>query len=444
MSLFLGIDLGTQSLKALVYDSESRVVIGRGSSPCRPPDSPRTGAAEQNPSDWWRAFGRAMREALAGEEVDSSAIVAMGVSGQQHGLVTLDDAGEVLRPAKLWCDSEASSEAAEFSEVMGRKIPPGYTAPKILWMKRKESELFRRIHRVCLPHDWLNLQLTGEWGTDPGDASGNGFFDPVAREMNSAAVDWLDSSLAAKLPPLKPAEGWHGNLIPEVALSFGLPEGLPVSVGSGDNMMSALGAGATRDGVMVASLGTSGTLFGRAPGPAPIEESGVREFLDATGSWLPLHCIENCTVPLNAVAEKSGLSHVALTELAAQREPGPGNKYMEVMEEVSFALHAGSSLLEKWGLRGEELRVVGGGSRNPLWLSLLADVFGVPVLPLKEPDTAALGAALQALAAKSGNFLKTLRNYASPTGEALQPDLERAEALRVRFERWKESQEDIA
>lgn len=430
MALALGVDLGTQSLKVLVYDPENKKVLSRGSSPCAAPDVPRPGAAEQNPADWWRAFESAMAEALAHQNVDPAAIRAIGVSGQQHGLVALDEGDEVLRPAKLWCDAEAVEEAAALSKICGRLVPPGHTAPKLIWMKRHEPELFGRLQRVCLPHDWLNLRLTGAWGTDPGDASGNGFYDPAAEALDSAAVAWVDPGLEEKLPPINPPDAWHGTLLDQVADGLGLPEGIRVSVGSGDNMMSALGAGASRDGVMVASLGTSGTLFGRAPGPAPRDGGGVSAFRDATGAWLPLHCIQDCTLVVNEVAEKCGMDHSSLTALAAEEksgatsacDPGPAKAYLDALFAVSFALHAGAAHLENWGLHCQELRVVGGGARNPLWCRILADLFEAPVVVPEEADTAALGAAIQAVAAGADDFLGTVQAHASPVGKPIEPN----------------------
>ncbi len=456
MSLYLGIDLGTQSLKCLVYDAETRRVVARSAHPCAAPQAPRTGAAEQDPADWWQALEQALPIVLATEGVDAARLRGLGVSGQQHGLVALDEAGAVLRPAKLWCDVEAVAEATALSAASGRAVPPGFTAPKLLWMKAQEPELFAQLHRVCLPHDWLNLQLSGVWATDHGDASGNGLYDPLVGDYDAQAVAWVDAKLSDKLPPLNTHDVWHGTLLPNLAQKFGLPEGLQIAVGSGDNMMSALGAGACRDGVLVVSLGTSGTLFGRAAQPIVDPDGHIAPFRDATGGGLPLYCIQNCTTVTEEVRQAFGLSLKELTHLAeaepagegplflpyltGERSPDwplasgvlhglrpgdlkPGRVFRAAMEGVSFALYAGATRLAKLGLTTKELRLVGGGAQNSLWQQMLSDVFDTPVLLPTEPDSAALGAALQALASDAPDFHGALADHTPPVQDsAIDPN----------------------
>ena len=472
MSQYLGIDLGTQSLKCLVYDAETRCVVARSAQPCAAPLVPRPGAAEQDPADWWQALEQALPQVLAAEGVDAARLRGLGVSGQQHGLVALDKTGAVLRPAKLWCDVEAAAEATALSEACGRTVPPGFTAPKLLWMKAQEPELFAQLHRVCLPHDWLNLQLTGVWASDHGDASGNGLYDPVAGNYDPQATAWVDADLADKLPPLHTHDVWHGTLLPEVAQKFGLPVGLPVAVGSGDNMMSALGAGASRDGVLVASLGTSGTLFGRAAQPIVDPDGQIAPFRDATGGGLPLYCIQNCTTVTEEVRQAFGLSLEELTRLAeaepaaggplflpyltGERSPDwphasgvlhglrpgdlqPGRVFRAAMEGVSFALYAGATRMATLGLPTNELRLVGGGAQNPLWQHMLADLFETPILLPIEPDSAALGAALQALATDAPNFHAALADHAPPVQAApIEPNPALTSTYRAAAERARE------
>jgi xylulokinase len=451
MGPVLGIDLGTQGAKALVLDAGAGRVLGRGAAPLEV-DAPRPGAAEQDPDRWIDAVTHSVREALACPGVDPASIAAIGVSGQQHGCVALDAADRPVRPAKLWCDTECAGEAREFGARIGRPVPAGFTAPKLAWMKAREPANFARVRRVLLPHDWINLFLAGDAFTDCGDASGTGYFDTAARTYDRYAMDAIDPGLHAMVPRLVDADAVGGTLRAAAANALGLRTGIPVSAGSGDNMMSALGAGAVDHGTLVVSLGTSGTLFGPAD-RAVLDPAGlIAPFCDATGRWLPLLCTMNCTVVTEEVRACFGLSHGQLSELAAAEpigaggvtflpylqgerapdwpharglvhglEPGsmrPGVLYRAALEGATLALVHGASRLAALGLPARELRVVGGGSRNALWRRILADAFGVPLRFPAEPESAALGAALQAAAVASGTtvaaFVRAHRPPMSP------------------------------
>ena len=455
MSLYIGVDLGTQSLKVLVYDADKRAIISRASHPCAAPLRPRPGAAEQAPADWWQAFESAMHAALENKEVDLGRIRAIGVSGQQHGMVALDKTGQVIRPAKLWCDVEAAEEAGILSSQAQRHIPAGFTAPKLLWLKNNEPENFRRMQRLCLPHDWLNWRLTGNWVTDHGDASGNGLYDPNSQAIDEQLAGFLDADLAKKLPPIEDCQAWHGRLQAEIARTFGLSENVKVSIGSGDNMMSAIGAGAIQPGQVVASLGTSGTLFGISTKPVTLPDSDLAPFRDATGNHLPLYCLQNCSSAIEEVHQSTERSLEELTAEAADLEPASGPLFLPyltgersphwphasgvlfgirpsklqpaalfraAMEGVSYGLYRGAQQMYQAGLEITDLRVVGGGAQNPLWCQILADLFQVPVMRPIEIEAAALGAALQACAADSEDFHQTLMEHAPATHkEILKP-----------------------
>lgn len=429
VSRFLGLDVGTQGVKALVWDADTGAVVARAAAPLSLLPVGRPGAAEQEPREWIAAVAHALAELRVAGALEG--VAGVGVSGQQHGCVVLDAADEPIRPAKLWCDVECAEEAKVVSAQAGRAIPAGFTAPKLPWLRRREPEHFARVRAVLLPHDYVNLWLTGRKATDHGDASGTGYYDPAARAWAPPrGADWLDP---AWLPPLLAANEVCGGVRGEIAARTGLAAGVPVSAGSGDNMMSALGAGAVREGALVCSLGTSGTLFGPASA-CPADPSGlVAPFCDAAGQWLPLWCTMNCTTPAEEVRQAFGLEHAVLTA-AAEREPSgagglhflpylagerapdwphargvlhgltpgalrPGPLYRAALEGAAFALRLG---LEHLPFAASELRVVGGGARNPLWRRILADLFGAPLAFPREPETAALGAALQAAAAASG------------------------------------------
>jgi xylulokinase len=448
MAIVLGIDLGTQGAKALVVDAASGRVLGRGASPLTV-DSPRPGAAEQDPDAWIDAVTQAVRAALAAPGVDAAAIAAVGVSGQQHGCVALDASDRPVRAAKLWCDTECADAAHEFSSRIGRPVPAGFTAPKLVWMRSHEPANFARVRRVLLPHDWVNLFLAGDAFTDAGDASGTGYFDATDRTYDRRAMDAIGPAFHEMVPRLVPPDGAAGTLRPAAAQVLGLRAGIPIAPGSGDNMMSALGAGAVDHGTLVVSLGTSGTLFGPSDRPVLDPAGLIAPFCDATGRWLPLLCTMNCTVVTEEVRACFGLPHDRLTQLAADEPIGaggvtflpylqgerapdwphargvvhglgpgsmrPGTLYRAALEGATLALAHGASRLAALGLPARELRVVGGGSRNPLWRRILADAFGAPLRFPAEPESSALGAALQAAAVASGTpVARFVRDHPPP------------------------------
>ena len=427
---FLGLDVGTQGTKGLLVDVENRRIVARAarSYDLLPGLSP--GAAEQHPATWWDAVRAVVRELMAASEVEARAVLGIGVSGQQHGFVALDERDEVLRPAKLWCDTSTAAEARELSAAFGRAVPTGFTASKILWLKRHEPERFAHLRTVLLPHDWINFRLTGNKVMEFGDASGTGLFDSVARAYLLEDVAAIDAALPACLPPLLAPGEAAGRLTDSAAATLGLPAGIPVAPGGGDNMMSAIGSGATRPGVCVVSLGTSGTVFTYAASAVTDPAGRIAPFCDSTGGWLPLLCVMNLTGVTEAVRELTGLELTALTEaargvergaggvlflpyLAGERVPdlpeatgsllglradslSPAVLFRAALEGTSLNLAWGVARMRELGIHVDAVRVVGGGARNPLWRQLLADMLDAPVQELAEPESGALGAALQA------------------------------------------------
>jgi xylulokinase len=459
LSLFLGLDVGTQSTKGLVVDDERGEVV-----------------AEQHPDTWWAAIVAVARE--LGSTVDLSAVAGVGVSGQQHGFVPVDADGAVIRPAKLWCDTATADEARELSTRFGAPVPTGFTAPKILWLARHEPAAFARLVTVLLPHDWVNLALTGVRATERGDASGTALLDVAAGAWDRGRARAVDERLPDLLPPLVAPDAVLGRVTAEAAAALGLAAGTPVAPGSGDNMLSAIGSGATRRGTATLSLGTSATVFAHAPAPTSDPGGAIASFCDATGGWLPLLCVMNATGVLEEVRAAFGGTHdelAALAEavpvgcdgvtfvpyLAGERVPDlpdatgallglragslrPGVVYRAALEGVALNLAWG---LERMGAMGEataieRANVVGGGARNALWLQVLADALGIPLTPLAEPESAALGAALQALwvtrrAAGDGCSIdEVAQAWARPGGATVTPDPDAHApytALRARF-----------
>lgn len=441
-TIFLGLDIGTQGTKAVLLDASSGRIVARAGRSYGLIEGLPEGSAEQHPDTWVDAASAATRAVVQEVGAASAARIAgIGVSGQQHGAVVLDAERRVVRPAKLWCDTSTAAEAAELSMAFGRPVPTGFTASKLLWLKRHEPQDWARVRHVLLPHDYLNLRLTGRATMEAGDASGTGVFDPVARRFRLEGARRIDERLPAMLPSLLRAGEPAGTLSAEGAALLGLPSssaGIPVASGSGDNMCSALGSGATRPGVVVVSLGTSGTVFTYSSRPIVDPAGLIAPFCDATGGWLPLLCVMNCTNVTESVRVETGLSLEALTAAAAREAAGcggllwlpylqgervpdlpqarslllgtdgaplspdavralaPGLRFRAALEGVSLNLAWGVERMRALGITVDAVRVVGGGAHNALWRQVLADALDAPVVPLVESESAALGAAILA------------------------------------------------
>lgn len=440
-TLLIGIDSGTQSTKALVVDAVSGKVLGSGSAaydliPNLPP-----GAKEQEPGEWVNATRTAVRKALKEAKASGSDVVAIGVSGQQHGFVPLDKAGEVIRPAKLWCDTATAAECEEITEAFGggkaaikatgNAVLPGFTAGKILWLKRHEPKNFARLATVLLPHDYLNFWLTGERFMEFGDASGTALMDVRKRRWSEAAIKAIDSDLASKLPAISPSDRPSGQLTTATAKSLGLNPGICVSAGGGDNMMGAIGTGNTREGVITASFGTSGTIYACAEKPVIDPRGEIAAFCDSTNRWLPLLCTMNVTVATEMVRKDFDMTHEAFAKAAAKAPSGSDGlllvPYLEgertpnvpdgtgvflgvrpktftaahfaraTMEGVTLGMNYGLRRLKELGVEATQVRATGGGAKSAVWRQIMADIFNVEVVTLKVSEGAAYGAALQAL-----------------------------------------------
>lgn len=440
MRRFVGIDSGTQSCKALVVD-EQGAVLGRGQAPHRMIEGLPPGHSEQDPREWIRAMVAAVRQALSTSGVSASSIVAMGVSGQQHGFVPIDGHGQPIRPAKLWNDTSTTSQVNEITSAVGggnayrrlcgNALLVGYTASKILWLKQNEPENFAGLGTVLLPHDYLNFWLTGTPSMEWGDASGTGLMDIRTRQWVPEILTAIDNRLAACLPSLQHSGESAGRLRPDAAAELGLSPGILVSAGGGDNMMGAIGTGAVQPGRMTVSLGTSGTIYAYSPEPVIDPENDVAGFCDSTGGWLPLVCTMNVASSTEMVRHLFGLSVSALEETASAIPPGSdglmllpylvgertpniptgtgvwlgasartqtrGHYARAAMEGATLGLNHGLRRLASLGVKATELVITGGGARSATWRSIAANVFGLPIRCTSEPEGAAFGAALQAI-----------------------------------------------
>ncbi len=438
MTVVAGLDAGTQSVKLVVYDSDARRVIASASAPL---DliSGEDGSREQHPAAWVDA----MRECFNAVDVGiRGRIEALGVSGQQHGFVPVDAAGEVLGPAKLWCDTSTSAECGEIMdavggaarciEAAGNPILAGYTASKLPWTRKHRPEVYAKLATILLPHDYLNFVLTGERWCEHGDASGTGWLDVRTRTWSTAMLEATDATrdLAECLPPLVEPDA----LVPvsaAIASELGLSGGTCIAAGGGDNMMAAIGTGCVAEGRLTMSLGTSGTLFAYADRPIVDAGGAWAAFCSSSGGWLPLICTMNCTVVTEQVAKMFGFStrdgdaRIAATPpgadgltflpfLNGERTPdlplGKGvlaglgahnmreaHVYRAAMEGATYSLRYGYDAFVGAGMRFDRIALTGGGANSAAWRQMVADVFDCPVDVPAQVESAAFGAALQAL-----------------------------------------------
>ena len=459
----LGIDCGTQSLKTVALDGDSGQILASASKPYGLIEGLPTGHAEQDPQIWWDALRETVAKVLTDLGSRKSEVAGIGVSGQQHGFVPLDANHEVIRPAKLWCDTSTTAQCEEIRTKLGGRektialagndILPGFTAPKILWLKQNEPANFAKLAHVALPHDFLNLRLTGALRMEFGDASGTALMDVRSRSWSRPVCDAIDQDLINHLPPLSSSLEPAGRLLPSLATEWGLPSQVVVSSGGGDNMMAAIGTGNTKPGLVTASLGTSGTIFACSDQPVIDPKGEIAAFCDSADHWMPLLCTMNVTVATEAFRNLFGWDHARmdaeissvppgadgllfLPYLQGERTPSlphgcgvihgmttsnltPAHMARAAMEGVTLGMAYGLRRMESLGLKPTEIRLTGGGSQSPVWRQILADVFGYPVVAMQSAEGAALGAAIQALQATlPGSSLNELADRCSPIQKA--------------------------
>jgi xylulokinase len=439
--LYIGIDSGTQSTKAVVLELGTGEIVAEAQRGYGLIEGLAPGHLEQHPREWVAAVEACVDECVDKLGVRRGEVRGLGVSGQQHGLVVLDGEGEVVRPAKLWCDTSTAAQCEQFAvefggveglvELAGNAILPGYTIPKLLWLKQEEPENFERVRLVLLPHDYLNHWLTGVARMEYGDASGTGVLDVRRREWCRPLMDFVDGRCIELFPEVGSSLDGHGILRGELASRWGFGEGVVVSAGGGDNMMGAIGTGNVVPGVVTASFGTSGTLYGAAATPVVDPGGEVAGFCDSADGWLPLVCTMNVTVVSEAVRALFGWGLGELEEALRASQPGAGglsflpylngertpnlpggsgvlhgvrvdnlrpeNLVRSAVEGATLGLGYGMRRFVELGLeRPREVRVTGGGSKSAAWRQIAADVFGAEVVALATSEGAALGAAIQA------------------------------------------------
>ena len=437
MKLFIGIDLGTSAVKLLLVDETGAIV--RETSREYPLIFPHPGWSEQEPSAWWNAVRDALPELLEG--VDRTKIAGIGSGGQMHGLVILDSEDNVIRPAILWNDGRTQEEVDYLNEEIGRKrlseltaniAFAGFTAPKILWIRKHEPEHFAHIAKIMLPKDYINYCLTGVHSCDYSDASGMLLLD-VAKKRWSQEMLSLCGVTEAQMPAL--FESWEvtGTLRPEIAAEFDLPLDVKVVAGAGDNAAAAVGTGIVGEGGCNISLGTSGTIFISSERFGVDPNNALHAFAHADGGWHLMGCmlsagscnkwfVEEILKGNDFRAEEGvitdedlGRNHVFfLPYLMGERSPindvnaratftgmtmdtARKDLVQAVLEGVAFAIRDSFEVARSLGLDIPRSRVCGGGSKSPLWRKIFANVLGIPLDTVKTEQGPGYGGAMLAM-----------------------------------------------
>jgi xylulokinase len=435
---FLGIDVSTTGAKALLIDERGRVAATATTALTL--QTPKPLWSEQDPHEWWKGTAASVRKALADAGALGEDVAAVGLTGQMHGLVLLDRERRVLRPAILWNDQRTGQECAEIEKRVGRReliretgnvALTGFTAPKILWVRNHEPEVYAKARLVLLPKDYVRLRLTGEAAMDKADGSGTILFDLKARAWSKLVLQKLDIP-EDWLPPTFEGPETTGSITAEAAAETGLKAGTPVVAGGGDQAAGAVGAGAVRPGVVSLTLGTSGVVFATTDAPLVEPEGRLHAFCHAVpGRWHfmgvtlsaagSLQWYHDTLTPRETFAEIVAEAERApagcegllfLPYLSGERTPYPdplargsfvgltvrhtrAHLTRAVLEGVAFSMKDCFSLLQGAGLGAvKEVRIAGGGAKGPLWRKIVASALGLPMVTVNSTEGAAYGAAL--------------------------------------------------
>jgi xylulokinase len=442
VAAYLGLDFGTSSVKGVLID-ENQKIVATASSPLKV-SRPHSGWSEQNPEDWWKAAGKVVAALRKMKPKMVAAVEGIGLSGQQHGATLIDKDGKVLRPCILWNDARSFRECEEIMAREPKAVPltgniplAGYTAPKLVWVKKHEPRVFEKVAKVLLPKDYIRFRMTGTFGSDMSDSAGTYWLDIAKRQ-------WSDMLLAAtdmrrdQMPELFEGTDATGQLTPAVAKAWGMPKRPVVAGGGGDNAASACGIGAVTDGAGFISIGTSGVMFVSNDRFSPNAEKMVHAFCHATpGTWHQMGVILSATASLEWLAGvlkepapqltkalgsklKGPSPALFLPYLSGERTPvgdaqirgavlGLGHETDRkilthaVLDSIAFAFRDSLEALEAGGAKINRLMAVGGGTKSELWLKIMATVLGVPIdLPAAGDVGGAFGAARMGLVAATG------------------------------------------
>jgi xylulokinase len=473
--MYLGIDLGTSGVKVLLIDAGQAVVAS--ATAALDVTRKHTGWSEQNPADWIRATEDAIGQIRASHPHELADVAGIGLSGQMHGAVLLDGRDQVLRPCILWNDTRAHKEAAEldadprFRDITGNIVFPGFTAPKLVWVKRHEPEIFERTAKVLLPKDYLRLWLTAEHVSEMSDAAGTAWLDVSQRDWSEDLLLATDLELS-HMPRLVEGTDPSGTLRAELAGRWGMKASVVIAGGAGDNAASACGAGTVTPGSAFISLGTSGVLFAANDRYLPNPESAVHTFCHALpATWHQMGVILSATDALNWLA---GITGKGAPDLAAElgadlRAPSPvtflpylsgertphndamirgsftglehgsdrATLTQAVMEGVAFAFRDNLEALKQAGTTLERVMAVGGGARSAYWLKAIATALDVPVDVQAEGERgAAFGAARLGLIAATGSDPLAVCTP-PPIAATIEPDQAHRAAFEEAYQRFR-------
>lgn len=449
MRYLIGIDLGTSGIKTVLFDERGNTVASAAAE--YPMHQPRNGWAEQTPSDWWLACTETLRQVMSRSGVAAADVKGIGLSGQMHGLVMLDEHGQVIRDCILWCDGRTGAECAEINGRIGEKrlveitanpALTGFTAGKILWVRRHEPELYARCRQILLPKDYLRYKLTGEYAAEVSDASGMNLLDVPNRRWSLEVLEKLKIS-ASLLPPVRESCEVAGRVTAEAAALTGLAQGTPVVGGAGDNMAAAIGTGIVESGRAFTTLGTSGVVFAHSDNVAIDPGGRVHTFCSAVpGAWSVMSCTLAAGLSLQwlrnnlfseeiQTAKGLGQDPYAIMDHQAAKVPIGANRLLylpylmgersplldpdargvffglsnihtkydmlrAVLEGVVFSQRQCLDILAGMGVQFGVMLATGGGGTSPLWRQMLADNFEHPVTTVQNREGPALGAAILA------------------------------------------------
>lgn len=474
--LYIGIDLGTSAAKLLLMRTDG--VIEKIVTKEYPISFPKPGWAEQNPSDWWQACIEGIRELTA--DADKSQVAGISFGGQMHGLVALDGQDNVIRPAILWNDGRTMAETEYLNEVIGREklsqytaniAFAGFTAPKLLWMKKHESELLARISKIMLPKDYIAYRLTGVHCTDVSDASGMLLMDVKNKCWSKEMVEICGIS-ECQLPHIYESYEPVAALLPEVAKMLGLPETVVVAAGAGDNAAAAVGTGTVGDGSCNISLGTSGTVFIASDRFAMDSHNALHAFAHADGHYHLMGCMlsaascnkwwmEDILGTKEFAAQQSGITKLGenhvyfLPYLMGERSPHNDPKArgtfigmtmdttredmtQAVLEGVAFALRDSFEVAKLLGIQITRTKICGGGAKSPLWKKMIANILNIQVDTLASEEGPALGAAMLAAVANGeyADVAEAAQAIVKVT-DTVEPDAELAALYEKRYQTFR-------
>ncbi|MEO8616701.1 MAG: FGGY family carbohydrate kinase [Luteolibacter sp.] len=440
---FLGIEIGPSGTRAVALDLESAVIRAEAFIPHDWVEGLPAGYCEQNPAQWIDAVDRAVRQCLAALEGQKDRVAAIGVAGPQRGLVLLDEANRIIRPAKLAGDVSVKRQAEEIARAFGGAPglielagqAPGVesAAAECLWLKQHEPYHFQRASSLLTAQDFIAYWLTGERATEPGSASGTGLLDIRTRKWATELLDFIDPQLASLLPPIGVSDQPRGLLRPALAREWGVSELVQVGAGSASPMLAALAAGCVTNGTVAVELGATGVIVGVGDSPVIDYRGEITPLCNATGSWLGLATTTNAAVAPEVLRRHYGWSAAQFESMVSSVAPGadgllllpyftgesiprlpdgkgvlhgmtpdnftPAHMARAAAEGVALGLGYAMSRLRDLGFEPAEIRLLGPGVVSPVTRQMLADVFGAPVVPVSSRQGAAIGAAMQAAVA---------------------------------------------